>query len=103
MAEYLNAHLPTTVEIETWEPEMGFLTDHAYHYPPEDLLATAVAYIWRGGPSPSESYTFIQMEAPAFVLVGEFARWVGLYPAEVLESEYILVQTIGGYELYGLR
>jgi len=103
MAEYLDANVPRTALIETWEPEMGFLTDHAYHYPPQALLNTAVAHIWRGGPSPSESYDFVQREAPAFVLVGGFSRWVGLYPTEVLVKEYRLVQAIGGYELYGLR
>ena len=103
MAEYMDANIPQTALIETWEPEMGFLTDHMYHYPPQALLNTAVAHIWRGGPSPSESYDFVQQTAPAFVLVGGFARWVGLYPAEVLEEEYTLVQAIGGYELYGLR
>jgi len=103
MADYLDANVPQTALIETWEPEMGFLTDHTYHYPPQALLNTAVAFIWRGGPSPSESYDFVQREAPAFVLVGGFARWVGLYPIEVLEKEHHLVQAIGGYELYGLR
>jgi 4-amino-4-deoxy-L-arabinose transferase-like glycosyltransferase len=103
MAEYLNAQLPETATIETWEPEMGFLTDHAYHYPPEELLATAVAYIWRGSPSPSLSYDFVQRQSPEFVLVGGFARWVDLYPSAVLEDKYRRVTTIGGYELYELR
>ncbi len=103
MAEYLDEHISRTVLIETWEPEMGFLTDHTFHYPPQSLLNTAVAHIWRGGPPPSESYDFDQPTAPPYVLVGKFARWVGLYPPDVLVTEYELVYAIGGYELYGLR
>ncbi len=103
MAEYVDARVPESAIIETWEPEMGFLTDHVYHYPPEELLATAVAYIWRGGPPPSGSYDFVQRQAPPYVLVGEFARWVDAYPREMLDEGYRLVVTIGGYELYERR
>jgi hypothetical protein len=102
MAEYLNAHLPTTVEIETWEPEMGFLTDHSYHYPPESLLATAVDFVWRGGPSPSTAYDFMDVK-PDYVLVGVFSRWVDVYPPDELVTDYKLETSIGGYDLYARR
>ena len=49
MAQYLDVHVPPNTLIETWEPEMGFLTDHHYHYPPPGLLNKAVAYVWLGG------------------------------------------------------
>jgi 4-amino-4-deoxy-L-arabinose transferase-like glycosyltransferase len=103
MAEYMNAHLPTTTLVETWEPEMGFLTDHTYHFPPQELLNAAVGYIWRGSASPSGSYDFVRTEKPTYVLVGEFGRWVDMYPADSLAKDYRLVTTIGGYELYTLR
>ena len=103
MAEYMNAHVATATIVETWEPEMGFLTDHAYHFPPEELLSAAVGYIWLGSASPSSRYNFELPEKPAYVLVGGFARWVDMYPAEELAKDYRLVTTIGGYELYGLR
>ena len=46
VAEYLNASLPETTVIETWEPELGFLTDHSYHYPPSGWLDRAVRAKW---------------------------------------------------------
>jgi len=103
MAAYLDAHIPRDKLIETWEPEMGFLTDHNYHFPPALLLNKAVGYIWLGGATPAQSYDFVQTQHPAYVLVGGFARWVNLYPADVLAASYHLVTRIGGYELYAFN
>jgi 4-amino-4-deoxy-L-arabinose transferase-like glycosyltransferase len=103
MAEYMNANIPQNVVIETWEPEMGFLTNHDYHFPPQLLLNTAISYIWRGGPSPAESYTFLQPTPPQYVLVGGFSTWVNVYPQDELQKYYKLIKQIGGYELYSLR
>jgi hypothetical protein len=103
MAAYLERNVPTDALIETWEPEMGFLTDHNYHFPPALLLNTAVGYIWYGGPPPSDEYRFVETQRPAYVLVGEFARWVELYPMDWLEQNYRLLTQIGAYELYELE
>jgi hypothetical protein len=99
MATYMNEHIAPNVLVETWEPEMGFLTDHNYHFPPPLLLNDAVAYIWLEGLSPAQKYDFVQTNQPQYVLVGAFSRWVGLYSA-VLPTQYELVTTIGQYELY---
>ncbi len=100
MASYMNEHVPADALIETWEPEMGFLTDHNYHFPPALLLLTAVEQVHLGGPPAAGSYDFVQTETPDYVLVGEFARLVELYPTDVLADRYDLVTAIGGYELY---
>lgn len=103
MAEYLDANIPEDALIETWEPEMGFLTDHNYHFPPPELLDKAVGYIWRGGTSPTDSYNFVQTESPDYVLVGGFSEWVNLYPEDLLAKQYELITTIDAYKLYKLR
>ncbi len=103
MADYLRAHVPADAWVETWEPEMGFLTDHDYNFPPPSLLPKAVSYIWQGGPPPTDFYTFDEPEPPPYVLVGGFSRWVGVYPDAVLKARYELVTAIGAYELYALR
>jgi hypothetical protein len=102
MAAYMNANVPLGAEVETWEPEMGFLTDHNYHFPPQSLLYTAVSYVWTGGPSPAASYSYVPDRKPAYVLVGAFARYAGLYPPEWL-TDYRPLTQIGGYELYQRR
>jgi len=91
--------------IETFEPEMGFLTDHRYHFAPTVILQHAVRHVWLGGPPPSEGYDFVQREHPDYVLVGPFARWIDLYPAEMLAERYQRVVQFEaswplGYELY---
>ncbi len=100
MAAYMEQHVSQSALVETWEPEMGFLTDHNYHFPPPGLLYQAVSYIWLGQASPAENYHFVETEQPDYVLVGEFSRWVQLYPADFLRSHYTLETIIGGYELY---
>jgi 4-amino-4-deoxy-L-arabinose transferase-like glycosyltransferase len=104
MAAYLDRTVPQNAVIETWEPELGALTAHNYHYPPSRLLAVAVRHVWLGGPGPALQYTVRSEKLlPPFVVVGSFSRWVGLYATSTLEPDYQLVTTIGGYELYKLK
>ncbi len=105
MAAFLDQHVPRDALIETFEPEMGFLTDHRYHFAPTVILQHAVRHVWLGGPPPSEGYDFVQREHPDYVLVGPFARWIDLYPAEMLAERYQRVVQFEaswplGYELY---
>lgn len=103
MSNYLNAHVPRNVLLETWEPELGFLTDHHYHFPAASFLPKAVAYIWLKQPPPSQTYDFVLTQSPPFVLIGEFGRWVQMYPDELIRSRYNLVTRIGAYELYEIK
>ncbi len=102
MADYLNANVPAEALIETWEPELGFLTDHNYHFPPQVLLYRSVSYIWAGGPPPSDGYTFVQDAQPDYVLAGQFSKYVDFYP-ETWLADYTLVTEIGPYSLYARR
>jgi 4-amino-4-deoxy-L-arabinose transferase-like glycosyltransferase len=100
MAAYLTRSVPANAVVETWEPEMGFLTDLNFHYPPSGLLNKAVAYIWLNGAPVAQFYDFERPAAPDYVLVGTFGRWVAAYPLQKLEQDYHLVASIGDYDLY---
>jgi hypothetical protein len=100
MADYLEANISEDVVIETWEPEIGFLTNHRYHYPPNALLDKAVRYIWLNGPPPSEEYEYRSIITPDYVLVGKFSQWVSLYDTDYLEEMGELVITVGPYQLF---
>lgn len=100
MSAYINDNIPMDVTIETWEPEMGFLTDHNYHYPPNNLLAVAVKQIYSNGAPVRENYDFVQSVLPEYLLVGEFSKWTQIYPLEELMDEYELLSTYGTYDLY---
>lgn len=100
MARAMDRSVPMDAVVETWEPEMGFLTDHNYHYPPSGLLDKAVGYIWRGGPPPADEYAEIGSVHPPYILVGGFARWTALYDALLAGGHYRKTETVGPYELY---
>jgi hypothetical protein len=102
VAAYLDANVPGQALIETWEPELGFLTDHNYHSPPQLLLDTAVRHVWLGGPSPATQYDF-EAFAPDFVVVGEFARYAGLYDPTLLTPGYEKIAAFGAYDVYARR
>jgi hypothetical protein len=101
MAQLLNKAVPQDAIIETYDPEMGFLTDHRYHYPPPTLLIRAVAFQWSGGRPPAEAYDFRtgNTEPPPYVLEGPFGKYVGLYPESRLNG-YTLKATSGSYSLF---
>jgi len=98
LAAYLNANIPKDVLIETWEPELGFLTDHNYHFPPHALLDTAVRNVWQGGPAPSTLYDPGSASAP-YIIVGPFAKYTGLYN-DYLSSGAEHTQSFGDYDIY---
>jgi len=102
-AEWLTAHVPAGAIVETWEPELEVFTDHRYHYPPPALLIRAVAYISHGGEPPATFYAFREAGAPAFVVVGAFARWVGLYADADLAAEYEIAHRQGAYVVWKRR
>lgn len=103
MAQVMNGVVPFDVLVETWEPHMGFLTDHRYHYPPQLLLNRTVRQMWLGETPVSELYDFTELD-PEYVLVGEFSRWVDVYPTDRLRAAgFELAETLGQYELYQRR
>jgi len=103
MAVYLDEHVPREALIETFEPEMGFFTDHNYHFPPRSISVKATAYTFLGGPPVAQYYDFVQKEHPDYVLVGVAADWVDLYPVDLLEARYRLITSIGHYKLYAIN
>jgi 4-amino-4-deoxy-L-arabinose transferase-like glycosyltransferase len=100
MAAYLNQTLPTSTVIETWEPELGFLTDHTYHYPPPSYLDLAVRHQWLGGPA------FAGYDPRAYgatyLIIGPFARYTGLYDDVSFAGHTQQIELIGDYTLYRL-
>jgi 4-amino-4-deoxy-L-arabinose transferase-like glycosyltransferase len=101
MAAYLNRSVPTSAIIETWEPELGFLTDHRYHYPQPALLDRAVRHQWLGGP-PLNTYDPLAGGAQ-YLIIGPFARYSGVYDEAAIASRFQRIATIGDYVLFQLQ
>jgi hypothetical protein len=97
LAAYLDTNVPRDAIVETWEPELGLLTDHRYHYPPIALLDTAVRHQWLGGPA--LVYDGLR-DAPAYVVIGGFGGYTGVYAPEGLARDYVEQQQFGSYVLF---
>lgn len=100
MADYITTNVPRRAVIETWDPEMGFLAEGNFHYPPNQLLALAVDQVYYDGEPVQDHYDFVQTEQPEYVLLGVFSKWTNIYSFEALAGQYQLVQAIGNYDLY---
>jgi len=101
MADYLNANVPSDTVIETWEPEMAFLTKHHYHSPPAAVLDAMSRHIALGTPLPPDLYDFLTAE-PEYILVGKFAKWTRLYTDSLSQCCQFVV-SFGEYALYRVK
>lgn len=103
VARWLDANVPRDVEVATWEQELGFLTDHRYRFPPQRLLAVAVAHKFHGGPPPAHVYDFREDRAPRYVVTGAFSTWVRLHADAGIADDYDVVFTTGSYAVWRRR
>lgn len=98
ITQYLNENVAKDEVIETWEPEIGFLADHQFHFPPQPLLYQAVLHQWAGGPSLEGKYTYVTDQRPPYVLIGLFGAYTNLYQGQL--DVYTLQTQVGPYQLY---
>jgi len=104
VAAFLNERVDPDSIVETWERELGVLTDHRYHFPDQALLARTHAAIYRGGLYDyALGADYFQRYRPSYLVVGWFARWTGIYDANFLAEHGELLTTIGEYEIYELH
>ncbi len=102
VATYLDATVPHADVVETWEPELGFLTQHRYHYPPSGWLDRAVRAKWLAGDAPLRGYDPIREADPAYLVVGRFAKYTGVYSSIVEEIGAPPIASFGEYDVYTL-
>jgi hypothetical protein len=102
VAAFLNAEAPRDAIVETWEPELGFLTDHAYHYPPSGWLDRAVRAQWLGGQRVTD-YDPVAESKPAYLVVGRFGTYTGLYTPFLQREQPEHIASFGAYDVYRAR
>jgi len=98
LAQFLNGRVPTDAVIESWEWEVDLLTDHTYHHPPYEITNAFTEQVWYSTPVPTGIYDPMAAR-PAYLIVGSFARWTGIYSREFLERRCTLVGSFGEYTL----
>jgi len=96
VADYLNKNVSKDEIIETWERELGILTELTYHYPDQSLLGDTYGAIYRNQPRKhvlGEEY--FQTNRPSYLVIGWFARSNNLYDLEYVNDHSVLVVTFG--------
>ncbi len=101
MADYIVKHVPGDDVIETFDPEICFLSRHTCSLPSGAMQDAIIRYVWYGGPAPS---TFYRPHAP-YLLVGYPTAMSGLYDMQAIRRDYELEVSFGvdypaRYDLY---
>ncbi len=99
LAAYLDARVPQHELIESWEWEIDFFTNHRYHHPPMSALDAMVRHEFLDEPYSTDAYDVLASH-PEYLIVGKFAKWTGIYPAQFLDEKCTLIVSIGEYDLY---
>lgn len=110
MAEYLKNNIPEDKIIDTWERELGILTNHKYHYPDVSFLIDANNSQPGDGSTPENAGVlgeqYFDTVNPDYVIIGWYSRFNHIYDPAFLQQHARLVVSVGGevwgYDLYAL-
>jgi 4-amino-4-deoxy-L-arabinose transferase-like glycosyltransferase len=107
VVDFLNQHISQDKVIETWERELGILTDHTYHYPDQLMLAKIDNAVFRGGEYYSLGADYFNSVHPSYVIDGWFARGNNVYDASYLKKNARLIASFGDgdwrYDIYQMN
>ncbi len=100
MALYLDTHVAPSEIVETWEPELGFLSNGRFHFPPPEWLDRAVRAKWLGATGLIEGYAPLADVHPAYLVVGPWGRFSGIYDKTLADLKVQPIATFGPYDVY---
>jgi 4-amino-4-deoxy-L-arabinose transferase-like glycosyltransferase len=92
LAQYLNENVPQGKLIETWQPELGVLTNHTYHFPPYSIPFRGLVELY---PDRADQYRD-WVKADYIVLIRE--THIPYLPEQL--AHYELTFSVGDYEVY---
>lgn len=96
-AQIIDRTVPRTAVVDSWEPELTFLSDARIQYPPAGSLDTVVRATWLGSAWNDRLEITPRGE---YLVVGPFARWVNAFPEAASTDAYQLIVSEGPYSLY---
>jgi hypothetical protein len=108
IARYLDQHIEQRMIIETWERELGILTNHTYHYPDQVLLADVHARVYRGRDRDYRlGEAYLKQIKPQYLVIGWYARFYNVYDVESIARLGTEVATFGAgewrYDVYKME
>jgi 4-amino-4-deoxy-L-arabinose transferase-like glycosyltransferase len=108
VAAYLAQHIPPGSLIETWERELGILTDFEFHYPDQSMLAAAHKDEYLGEQSDYQlGEDYFQQVQPDYVIVGFYSRLGPIYDMDYLARHSQKIWSTGSagfqYDIYKMN
>jgi hypothetical protein len=108
VTEFLSQNIEPDKVIETWERELGILTNHNYHYPDQLMLAKIDNALHRGG---DQNYSlgagYFESVRPDYVVAGWFGRLYKVYDVEYLDQNGKVIASFGDgdwrYDVYQMN
>jgi hypothetical protein len=100
-ADFIAQHIPKDAVIETWERELGLLTDHRYHFLDQVYLARSQRVI--RGHKPQADYVlgqrYFEQVKPNYLILGHHAHVTGIYDMAYVAAHATLIGSMGEGEL----
>ena len=95
---FLNSETESDAIIETYDSELFFALERAYHFPPDEVLHQLS---WRSFLGREVLITYDPLVAdPDYLVVGPASRMHGLYTPQLIEENFIPVFSSPGYEIF---
>jgi len=94
---YLHTNTPAEARIESYESEVLFLLARRTVYPPDQVSADILQL--HGRDAAALGYDPLLAD-PDYLVVGRFARGIGLYTAALENGQFSLMTRIGDYEIF---
>lgn len=98
LAEYLRAQVPPSALIETYDPEVMFLTGHQYHFPPDQVHVQLNRRTYLSDRNAKVKYD-PSIVRPDYLITGPFSKLWNLYPEDWLTQHFRLEKRFGPYDL----
>ena len=99
LAHVVGDTVPEGDAIETWEWQVGFLIDRDFHYPSFAVEDVMIRHVQLGTPLPDDLYD-PRSYPTQWLIDGPFNKWTHLYTEGFLKQNYVLVRSVGPYDLY---
>ena len=100
VGHYIRDNIPEDAVIETWEWELGALSQHPrIHHPDQDYLFLAIRQFSHEKRSFDLGYDPLQVN-PDYIVTGPFSGWTHIYEAAHISEHFETVAHIGRYRVY---
>jgi 4-amino-4-deoxy-L-arabinose transferase-like glycosyltransferase len=98
--DWMDRELPPDALVETWEFEVAVAPSaHRYNFPPVRFVDRMIANVFLG--TADEVHRYQPPHAPAYLVLGRFGKWTGLYAPALSRAGEALAR-FGEYDVYRL-